>query len=65
MTFAAEEEERVWEEEGEKERWGICLGLVDWTHHGGAKKKKGMFCLAERKAYRKRWKKSGKVLDRD
>lgn len=38
MTFAAEEVERVWEEEEEERE--ISLGLVDWTHHRGAKKKK-------------------------
>lgn len=37
MTFAAEEVERVWEEEEEERE--ISLGLVDWTHHRGAKKK--------------------------
>lgn len=47
MTFAAEEEERVWEEE-EKERGGISLGLVDWMHHGGAKKKRSSVWLREK-----------------
>lgn len=47
MTFAAEEEERVWEEE-EKERGEISLGLVDWMHHGGAKKKRSSVWLREK-----------------
>lgn len=62
MTFAAEEVERVWEEEEEERE--ISLGLVDWTHHRGAKKK--------RKEEHSVWprekqtgKERGKVLDRD
>lgn len=63
MTFAAEEVERVWEEEEEERE--ISLGLVDWTHHRGAKKKKRRtFCLAKRKTDRKRERKSiGQRLD--
>lgn len=54
MTFATEEVERVWEEEEEEEDREISLGLVDWMHHSGAKKKKNILSGREKNRQEKR-----------